>query len=495
MSARLRDLVGWLRRLFAGRGAAARRTLAVTADGTALVYVADPADQADAFGHDGADDPTAGLRPPTADRLGGRAADLDPSGSGTGSGPARPAAPQPGAQAVRPPRPVAQAVRPPHPVRARDSGQPSSVCPAVRPGTTQLPPRSVAAQAMAAEAVRVEAETAAAPARWADDASAQPRPLPDWIDSPADSPAGEGHRVEQQRLGQAHRRPGPAVVGDEPVSLATERTGSATEHGFGTPGSPEHDGVSGRSGWPGSQDAAWPTRFGGRAAAAPATPGTPPGADPPGSSQVDDLPGPRREGRGEARHDRLTGSGTGTAATADRDRTAAVRVHSDTSGWPAPSYGPEVSTQDDRAFEAVESWRGPTADAWTDAVLGRRSSRAPGQSATASGSAATPGPQPVRPGPGRAAQPSYPAYPAVSRARRQDWPHDAERLGPPGAAMITGPAAEAPWPSLDGPATVADPWPHLLDDTALWVAPDPSTPDPDRIHRLRREQEGQQWNA
>ncbi|MDI1463779.1 hypothetical protein QEZ54_22600 [Catellatospora sp. KI3] len=55
--------------------------------------------------------------------------------------------------------------------------------------------------------------------------------------------------------------------------------------------------------------------------------------------------------------------------------------------------------------------------------------------------------------------------------------------------------AQAPWPALDGGVADADPWPRLLDDAALWTVPEPSAPHPDRIHRLRREQEGQQWNA
>lgn len=82
----------------------------------------------------------------------------------------------------------------------------------------------------------------------------------------------------------------------------------------------------------------------------------------------------------------------------------------------------------------------------------------------------------------------------VDRSRSHGAAPGASRAGTPAEASAE---VAAPWPALAGqaPEPGAGNWPDLLDDSALWAVAAPAGPDPDRIRRLTREQEGRTWNA
>ncbi|GIF82693.1 hypothetical protein Cba03nite_40420 [Catellatospora bangladeshensis] len=67
-----------------------------------------------------------------------------------------------------------------------------------------------------------------------------------------------------------------------------------------------------------------------------------------------------------------------------------------------------------------------------------------------------------------------------------------ESSGAEAAAVVA-----APWPALAGEDAAGEQerWPRLLDDTALWAVTVPPGTDPDRTKLRQRQQEGSSWNA
>ncbi|GHJ42761.1 hypothetical protein Cs7R123_01030 [Catellatospora sp. TT07R-123] len=487
MSARLRELVGWLRRLFTGRGAAARRALAVTADGTALVYVPEPADAVD--------DPAARPSPDGGARLGGRAADPDADRTGPAVRPAVAA----GRDSV--------AHRPDFPAYGRTTrtvpgpdaapGALGTAWPQAAPrhtGTADTEPGSCASDVVTATPAAQDPENDAGPAIRLDRPSRVLPSLPGWIDG--EPGRGQGPSAEQPWAATGHRGAGSAVH-----SGSTDRGRLTTPGGDRRPNPATDAGIV--DGWAQAAQIgntrsapAGPTAAAARAADSPSRTdgpaGRPAGEDdtaPAAPPALDQVEPDRSDNAAEQHDDRDLGRGrhTGRAATAagpDRSRRPAEF---------GPVAGRRTARRDstiDRPGPSAPDW---TAEAWPDPWAG---GQRPFHDQRQEGAGARPAavPAPARPGPGRAAQPPYPGYAAAPRAAWTGLPYEADRFAArPEADDAAGTAA--PWPVLDGTDAHGDPWPPLLDDAALWTVPEPSRADPDRINRLRREQEGQPWNA